>query len=70
MPDLTRRTKWFEDVPHIQPGNLVMVVEDQVRNESIQGQVVQVVKRSDDRIRQAVLQTATGFDDQLLGWCS
>lgn len=57
----TRRTKWFEDVPAIQPGNLVIIVDDQVRNGWIRGRVVQVVKGSDGRIRQAVLQTATGL---------
>lgn len=61
LPDLTRRTKWHEEVDPIRAGDLVIIVEDTVRNGWIRGRVAEVVVGADGRVRQAVVQTSTGL---------
>ncbi|XP_052562964.1 uncharacterized protein LOC128092673 [Culex pipiens pallens] len=61
LPDLTRRTKWHEEVVPIRAGDLVIIVEDTVRNGWIRGRVAEVVVGRDGRVRQAVVQTSTGM---------
>ncbi|XP_062555623.1 uncharacterized protein LOC134220551 [Armigeres subalbatus] len=61
LPEITRRTKWFEEVPPVQTGDLVIIVEENVRNGWIRGRVAEVVEGADGRIRQAVVQTASGM---------
>lgn len=60
LPTLTRRTKWFGEVQPIEPGSLVMIVDDTKRNGWIRGRVLEVVIGQDGRIRQALVQTSGG----------
>ncbi|XP_058817813.1 uncharacterized protein LOC131681120 [Topomyia yanbarensis] len=61
LPTIARRTKWFEETKPIEVGDLVVIVEEKIRNGWVLGRVVQVMKGSDGRIRDAVIQTADGI---------
>lgn len=61
LPIIARRTKWFEEVKPIEVGDLVIVVEEKVRNGWLRGRVVKVKEGSDGRVRAAVVQTAGGL---------
>ncbi|XP_058811039.1 uncharacterized protein LOC131675927 [Topomyia yanbarensis] len=59
LPTIARRTKWFEETKPIEVGDLVVIVEEKIRNGWVR--VVQVMKGSDGRIRDAMIQTADGI---------
>ncbi|XP_038104493.1 uncharacterized protein LOC119765189 [Culex quinquefasciatus] len=61
LPTIARRTKWLEETKPIEVGDLVIVVEEKVRNGWIRGRVVEVYTGRDDRVRDAMVQTADGF---------
>ncbi|XP_039438455.1 uncharacterized protein LOC120419726 [Culex pipiens pallens] len=61
LPTIARRTKWFEEVKPIEVGDLVIVVEEKVRNGWIRGRIVEAYKGRDGRIRDATVQTADGL---------
>ncbi|XP_055633808.1 uncharacterized protein LOC129774135 [Toxorhynchites rutilus septentrionalis] len=61
LPTLTRRSKWFDDVKPIGIGDLVIVVEEGIRNGWTRGRVLEVIAGLDGRIRQAMVQTASGL---------
>ncbi|XP_062708688.1 uncharacterized protein LOC134288304 [Aedes albopictus] len=61
LPTLTKRTKWFGEQKAIEVGDLVLVIDGTTRNEWIRGRVKEVVAGSDQRIRQAIVQTARGL---------
>ncbi|XP_055632505.1 uncharacterized protein LOC129772980 [Toxorhynchites rutilus septentrionalis] len=61
LPTLTRRTKWFGDTKAIEPGNLVIIIDENRRNGWTRGRILQVIVGQDGRIRQAVVQTAGGI---------
>ncbi|XP_062704047.1 uncharacterized protein LOC134286450 [Aedes albopictus] len=60
LPTITRRTKWFVDTKPVSAGDLVVIVDDRVRNGWIRGQVLRVFPGRDGRCRSANVQTATG----------
>ncbi|XP_062704139.1 uncharacterized protein LOC134286530 [Aedes albopictus] len=61
LPTLTKRPKWCGEVDPIAEGQLVLVVGEGRRNEWTRGRVVQAIKGTDGRIRQAIIQTAKGL---------
>ncbi|XP_058449104.1 uncharacterized protein LOC131429071 [Malaya genurostris] len=61
LPTIARRTKWFDEERPIAVGNLVIIVEEKIRNGWTRGRVVQVVAGRDGRVREAVIQTARGL---------
>ncbi|XP_062539161.1 uncharacterized protein LOC134207463 [Armigeres subalbatus] len=60
LPTITKRTKWFVDTKPVSAGDLVVIVDDRVRNGWIRGQVLRVFPGRDGRCRSANVQTATG----------
>lgn len=61
LPTLTRRTKWFEPVKPLEPGDLVIAVDENKRNGWIRGRVVDVLRGKDGQVRSAVVRTAEGM---------
>ncbi|XP_055597343.1 uncharacterized protein LOC129747259 [Uranotaenia lowii] len=60
LPTLTRRTKWFEEVPPIAEGNLVVIIDESKRNNWVRGRVVKLLPGADGRVRRALVQTSKG----------
>ncbi|KXJ68243.1 hypothetical protein RP20_CCG004852 [Aedes albopictus] len=56
LPNIRGRTKWFEDSPPIKPGDLVIVVEEGMRNSWARGKVVRIYPGKDGRVRVADVQ--------------
>ncbi|XP_058816511.1 uncharacterized protein LOC131679785 [Topomyia yanbarensis] len=61
LPTLTRRTKWFEETKPIEPGDLVVVIDESRRNGWVRGRVKEILPGKDGRVRQAVVQTSGGL---------
>ncbi|KXJ69602.1 hypothetical protein RP20_CCG026464 [Aedes albopictus] len=61
LPMLTRRTKWFEKVKPIEPGDLVIVIDEKTRNSWIRGRVIETTSGSDNQVRRARVLTANGI---------
>ncbi|XP_062713617.1 uncharacterized protein LOC134290481 [Aedes albopictus] len=60
LPDLTRRTKFHEEVKPIQEGDVVFIVGETTRNRWPRGKVVKDIPGKDGRIRQVDVQTSSG----------
>ncbi|XP_062703997.1 uncharacterized protein LOC115255979 [Aedes albopictus] len=60
LPTIARRTRWFEDVKPVDVGDLVIVVTEGIRNGWTRGRILEVIRGTDGRVRQAVVQTSTG----------
>lgn len=61
LPELTRRTKWFTDVPPISIGALVLIVDDDApRGVWRRGIVDEVFAGKDGRVRTATVRTSSG----------
>lgn len=61
LPTITRRTKWFENVRPIAVGDLVLLVDENVRNRWLRGRVVRTFPGKDGAVRQVDIQTMTGI---------
>ncbi|XP_065092441.1 uncharacterized protein LOC135713285 [Ochlerotatus camptorhynchus] len=61
LPTITRRTKWFEPVKPLEPGDLVLVVDEGKRNGWLRGRIMDVTKAADGQVRRAVVQTKNGL---------
>ncbi|XP_062713212.1 uncharacterized protein LOC134290169 [Aedes albopictus] len=61
LPTIARRTKWFDEVKPIQVDDLVLIVEEKIRNGWIRGRVAELIIGRDGRVRAAVVQTAGGM---------
>lgn len=61
LPSISRRTKWFEEVKTPEVGDLVVLIEKNVRNGWTRGRIVSMIAGRDGRVRQAVVQTANGI---------
>ncbi|XP_055612945.1 uncharacterized protein LOC129759503, partial [Uranotaenia lowii] len=53
LPTITRRTKWFTPVKPLEPGDLVLVVDESKRNGWVRGRILSVVKAADGQVRKA-----------------
>ncbi|XP_062533442.1 uncharacterized protein LOC134202472 [Armigeres subalbatus] len=60
LPTIIRRTKWFRDVKSIEVGDLVLVVDENVRNWWIPGRVIQASPGKDGVPRRADVMTSGG----------
>ncbi|XP_058449178.1 uncharacterized protein LOC131429147 [Malaya genurostris] len=58
LPTITKRTKWFDNTKPLEPGDLVVVVDETVRNGWIRGRVLSVVRSKDGQVRQALVKIA------------
>ncbi|XP_055588978.1 uncharacterized protein LOC129741278 [Uranotaenia lowii] len=61
LPTIARRTKWFEETKPLEPGTLVVIIDETIRNGWIRGRVVGVTKGADGRVRRATVQTSKGL---------
>ncbi|XP_065083282.1 uncharacterized protein LOC135705462 [Ochlerotatus camptorhynchus] len=61
LPTLTRRTKWFQPVKPLTPGDLVVVVDEGKRNGWLRGRILDVVTGKDGQVRRAVVHTSRGM---------
>ncbi|XP_043069435.1 uncharacterized protein [Drosophila bipectinata] len=60
-PVLTRRTKWFEKVPPITIGSIVVVVDELLpRNLWLKGRVTDAMKANDGQVRRVTIKTQHG----------
>ncbi|XP_062714751.1 uncharacterized protein LOC134291259 [Aedes albopictus] len=60
LPTITKRTKWFVDTKPVSAGDLVIIVEDRLRNGWIRGRVLRVFPGRDGRCRSANVKTSSG----------
>ncbi|XP_044573440.1 uncharacterized protein LOC123257680 [Drosophila ananassae] len=60
-PVLTRRTKWFEKVPPITIGSIVVIVDELLpRNLWLKGRVIDTMKAKDGQVRRVTIKTQHG----------
>ncbi|XP_062717285.1 uncharacterized protein LOC134292262 [Aedes albopictus] len=60
LTTIARRTRWFEDVKPVDVGDLVIVLAEGIRNGWTRGRTLEVIRGTDGRVRQAIVQTSTG----------
>ncbi|XP_062538136.1 uncharacterized protein LOC134206436 [Armigeres subalbatus] len=60
LPTIARRTKWFAETKAIEVGDVVFIVDGNVRNRWTRGLVIAVFPGKDGRIRQAEVRTTSG----------
>ncbi|XP_062557202.1 uncharacterized protein LOC134222066 [Armigeres subalbatus] len=60
LPMLTRRTKWFENVKPLEPGDLVVIIDENSRNSWERGRILEVFPDKSGQVRRAKVQTARG----------
>ncbi|XP_062713842.1 uncharacterized protein LOC134290677 [Aedes albopictus] len=60
LPMLTRRTKWFENVKPLEPGDLVVIIDEQTQSSWERGRILEVFPGKSGQVRRAVVQTARG----------
>ncbi|XP_055633296.1 uncharacterized protein LOC129773676 [Toxorhynchites rutilus septentrionalis] len=61
LPTIADRNKWFEEVTPIKVGDLVVVVDEAIRNSWIRGRVARVYPGKDGRVRRADIKTKSGI---------
>ncbi|XP_055614291.1 uncharacterized protein LOC129760657 [Uranotaenia lowii] len=61
LPTIARRTKWFDDIRPIQNGELVIIVDERIRNRWLRGRVLKTYPGKDGVTRRADVQTADGI---------
>ncbi|XP_055633779.1 uncharacterized protein LOC129774105 [Toxorhynchites rutilus septentrionalis] len=61
LPTITRRTKWFENIRPIREGELVVLVDNNVRNRWLRGRVVRTYPGKDGTVRRVDVQTSGGI---------
>ncbi|XP_053686569.1 uncharacterized protein LOC128736113 [Sabethes cyaneus] len=60
LPTLTRRTKWFEAVKPLKPGDLVIIVDEHARNQWERGRILEIFPDKSGQVRRAMVQTSRG----------
>ncbi|XP_055614976.1 uncharacterized protein LOC129761285 [Toxorhynchites rutilus septentrionalis] len=61
LPTIIRRTKWFRDVRPIKTGDLVLVVDENIRNRWLRGKVIHTIPGKDGITRCAEVMTSAGI---------
>ncbi|XP_062713931.1 uncharacterized protein LOC134290753 [Aedes albopictus] len=61
LPVIARQPKWFGEAKSIKVGDLVIVVNEGVRNSWIRGRITRVFPGRDGRVRSADVQTTAGI---------
>lgn len=65
LPEITRRTKWFNNVKPIKVGDVVIIVDDKFpRNTWPKGRVLEVTFGKDGQVRRAIVQTKDRIMDR------
>ncbi|XP_055614659.1 uncharacterized protein LOC129760983 [Uranotaenia lowii] len=64
LPTLTRRTKWFEPIKPLKPGDVVILVDEKRRNGWTKGLVLEVIKGIDNQVRWAKIKTSMGITEK------
>ncbi|XP_065094108.1 uncharacterized protein LOC135714654 [Ochlerotatus camptorhynchus] len=60
LPMLTRRTKWFDAVKPLEPGDLVVIVDENSKNHWERGRICETFPDKSGQVRRATVQTARG----------
>ncbi|XP_055622808.1 uncharacterized protein LOC129766312 [Toxorhynchites rutilus septentrionalis] len=60
LPTLTRRTKWFEATKPLEPGDLVIIIDEQARSRWERGRILKTFPDTSGQVRRAIVQTARG----------
>ncbi|XP_062557206.1 uncharacterized protein LOC134222069 [Armigeres subalbatus] len=60
LPTIARRTKWFNDVRPLQVGDLVVIVDETVRNGWLRGRIIKTFPGIDGQVRKVDVQTESG----------
>ena len=60
LPMQTRRVKWFEPVKPLEPGDVVVVVDETAKNRWERGRVLETYPDKPAQVRRAKVQTARG----------
>ncbi|XP_062716249.1 uncharacterized protein LOC134291888 [Aedes albopictus] len=60
LPMLTRRVKWFDPVKPLEPGDIVVVIGDTVRNHWERGRILETYPDKSGQVRRAKVQTTRG----------
>ncbi|XP_058827676.1 uncharacterized protein LOC131687609 [Topomyia yanbarensis] len=60
LPTIARRTKWFSEVRPLQVDDLVVVVDESVRNGWLRGRVIKTYPSLDGQVRKVDVQTNNG----------
>ncbi|XP_058840858.1 uncharacterized protein LOC131696329 [Topomyia yanbarensis] len=61
LPTIARRTKWFAEVRPLQDDDLVVVVDESVRNGWLRGRVIKTYPSPDGQVRKVDVQTNNGI---------
>ncbi|XP_058456660.1 uncharacterized protein LOC131434043 [Malaya genurostris] len=60
LPTIARRTKWYSEVRPLREDDLVVIVDETVRNGWLRGRVIKVYTNSDGQVRKVDVQTNSG----------
>lgn len=60
LPVIRKQSKWFKETRVLREGDLVMLVEEHVRNGWVRGRVENVIYDKEGRVRQALVKTSSG----------
>lgn len=61
LPEIARRTKWFDQAKQLQIGDVVAVVNSTIPYSWQLGRVIEITQSKDGNVRQARIQTSTGI---------
>lgn len=61
LPTIARRTKWFGEVRPLKEDDLVVIVDENVRNGWLRGRVVKSYAGKDGQVRKVDVQTSSGI---------
>lgn len=59
LPELTRRTRWHDEVPALKIGDLVLIVDEAARGQWKRGIVAETFAGPDGRVRSAMVRTSS-----------
>lgn len=60
LPELTRRTKWYQPVKPLEVGDLVIIIDEAKRNGWTRGKILDVKTGKDGQVRKATVLTSNG----------
>ncbi|XP_055605529.1 uncharacterized protein LOC129753709 [Uranotaenia lowii] len=61
LPTIARRTKWFSDVRPLKEGDLVVIVDETVRNGWLRGRIVKTYPDDEGQVRKVDIRTDIGI---------